>query len=221
MFSWPTPLPAPNRQAASTLATVIFYVVVNVALASAGEFNPTLNIGDTISGWKDVWGTDEKRHSLDELKDKACVVVVFSCHSCPTAVDYEERLIELGKKFSANSGVALVVINPNKVADDLPEKMSEHAKRKNYSFLYLHDETQQIAKSFGATYTPEAFVLNKNRQVVYMGAVDDSTDPKQVKVKYVEDAVAAALAGKPAPKAETVARGCTVRYVRERRKSGT
>ena len=74
-----------------------------------------------------------------------------------------------------------------------------------------------VAKAYGATFTPEFFVLDRYRKVIYLGAFDDNTDPAQVKTKYVEDAVAAALAGKKPEVGETVARGCTVRYERVRR----
>ena len=82
----------------------------------------------------------------------------------------------------------------------------------------MHDSTQQTAKSYGATYTPEIVVLNKERKVVYLGALDDSPDGKKVAKKYVEDAVAAALAGKSPQTTETPAIGCAVRYVKERKK---
>jgi hypothetical protein len=82
----------------------------------------------------------------------------------------------------------------------------------------LFDETQMIAKKFGAGYTPECFVLNQKREVVYMGAIDDSPDKTKVKVKYLEDAVAATLAGGLPKITETVPIGCRIRIVRTRRK---
>lgn len=184
----------------------------------AGEFNPVLNIGDAAPDWKDLAGVDDKKHSLAEFQDKEVLVIVFTCNSCPVAVDYEDRLLTLSKQFAADGKCALVAINANKVADDLLPKMQERAKKKGFTFPYLHDETQQVAKSYGATYTPEFFVLNKDRKIVYMGAMDDSTDPAKVKHKHVEAAVAATLAGKKPAITETVARGCAVRYVRERKK---
>jgi peroxiredoxin len=187
-------------------------------LLCAGEFNRTLSIGDAAPDWKDLAGVDEKKHSLAEFQDKEVLVIVFTCNSCPVAVDYEDRLLALSKQFVADGKCALIAINANKVADDLLPKMQERAKKKGFTFPYLHDESQQVAKAYGATYTPEFFVLNKDRKIVYMGAMDDSTDPAKVKQKHVEEAVAATLAGKKLAITETVARGCAVRYVRDRKK---
>lgn len=186
--------------------------------ALAGKYNSKLSIGDAAPEWKELPGTDGKKHSLGDLKDKEVIVVAFTCNTCPYAVDVEDRLIALAKKLSADGKGALVAINSNKVPDDLLPAMEKRAKAKSFNFPYLHDESQQVARDFGATYTPEFVVLNKDRKVVYLGALDDSPDGKKVTKKYVEDAVAAALAGKTLAVAETPAVGCAVRYVKERRK---
>ena len=97
--------------------------------------------------------------------------------------------------------------------------MKTRTESRGLKYLYLHDSTQQVAKSYGATYTPEFVVLNKDRKVVYLGAMDDSPELKKpVTKKYVEDAVAAALAGKAPEVTETPSVGCLVRYAKERRK---
>jgi hypothetical protein len=97
--------------------------------------------------------------------------------------------------------------------------MRKRAELKKFPFAYLRDDNQQIAKAYGASVTPEFFVLDKNRRVVYMGALDDATDPAAVKVNYVEEAIAASLSGKKPEVTETVARGCLVRYGRQRKKN--
>jgi peroxiredoxin len=186
--------------------------------AEAGKYNKQLSIGDAAPDWKGLEGTDGQKHSLADLSDKEVIVICFTCNTCPYAVDYEDRLIALAKKFAAEGDkCALVAINANKVKDDLLPAMQERAKTKGFNFPYLHDETQQVARSFGATYTPEFVVLNKQRKVIYLGAMDDSTDGKKITKRYVEDAVAAALAGKLPETTETPAVGCAVRYVRERK----
>ena len=185
----------------------------------AGTYNKTLSIGNAAPQWHDLASVDGKPHSLADLADKDVIVVCFTCNTCPYAVDYEDRLIALAKKFATDGGgCALVAINANKVKDDLLPAMVERAKAKGFNFPYLHDATQQVARSYGATFTPEFVVLNKERKVVYLGAMDDSPDGKNVTKRYVEDAVAAALAGTQPPVAETPAIGCAVRYVRERGK---
>ena len=188
-------------------------------LAISGEYNPVLSIGDKAPAWKNLPGVDEKKVSLSDLKKKDVVVLTFICNSCPYAVDYETRLIEFAKKHSGkDSKVALVAVNVNKVDEDLPPKMRAKAEAKGFNFPYLFDETQQIAKDYGAGFTPEFFVLNKDRKVVYMGAFDDSPNADKVKRRYVEEAVAAALTGKLPEVRETVPIGCRIRIERTRRR---
>src|SRR5262245_31266880 len=203
-----------NRRHISVLALLLACLLAVPALA--GKFNKTLNIGDNAPDFNNLTGTDGNTHSLGDLKDKEVVVICFTCNSCPYAVDYEDRLIALAKKFEAEGGkAAILAINPNQVPDDLLPAMQDKAMKKGFNFIYIHDASrQQIAKSYGATYTPEFVVLDKNRKVVYLGAMDDSPDGKKITKKYVEDAVAAALAGKMPAVTETPAVGCAVRYVK-------
>ncbi|MCA9169469.1 MAG: thioredoxin family protein [Planctomycetales bacterium] len=183
----------------------------------AGEFNPTLNILDTAPAWEKLPGVDGNEHALSDLKDVQVIVVVFTCNSCPYAVDHEQRLIALSKQY-VGKPVRLIAVNVNKVDEDALEAMKVRATDKGFNFTYLFDESQQIARDFGATYTPEFFVLNKQRQVIYMGAMDDSPSGQDVKVHYVEQAIEAALRGELPEIKETVAIGCGIRYVRARRK---
>lgn len=201
-----------------TLAALLLGCLASQALA--GKYNKTLSIGDSGPDFSNMEGTDGKAHSLADLKDKDVVVLCFTCNTCPYAVDYEDRLIALAKKFESEGGkAAIVAVNPNLVTDDLLPAMQERAKTKGFNFLYIHDASrQQVAKSYGATYTPEFVVLNKARKVVYLGAMDDSPDGKKITKKYVEDAVAAVLAGKSPEITETPAVGCAVRYAKERGK---
>ena len=185
----------------------------------AGEFNPVLEIGDKAPAWKKLPGVDGKEHSLEDLKKNDVVVVFFTCNSCPYAVDYEDRVLAFAKKHSGkDSKVGLVAINVNLVEEDLLPAMKKKAEEKGFNFPYLFDESQQIAKDFGAGFTPEFFVLNKDRKVVYMGAFDDSPNADKVKTQHVENAVAAALAGKSPAVTETVPIGCRIRIERRRRK---
>jgi peroxiredoxin len=199
------------------LATSLFTLVC-AAQAIAGTYNKQLSIGDSGPEWNNLEAAAGGTHSLSDLADKEVIVVCFTCNTCPYAVDYEDRLIALTSRFAKEgSRCALVAINANKVKDDLLPAMAERAKAKSFNFPYLHDATQQVAKSYGATFTPEFVVLNKERKVIYLGAMDDSPDGKNVKKRYVEDAVAAALAGQLPETKETPAVGCAVRYVRERK----
>jgi peroxiredoxin len=186
--------------------------------ALAGKYNSVLNVGDPAPAWENLEGVDGKRHSLVDLADKDVVVVVFTCNSCPVATDYEDRILAFSKKFSGpDSSVGLVAINVNTVTEDRLPKMRERAEAKGFDFQYLYDETQKIGRAYGAAFTPEFFVLGKDRKVVYMGGMDDSSVPSMVKRNYLVPAVEAALAGHRPEVAEAPAIGCRVRYQRERR----
>src|SRR6056297_2589559 len=157
--------------------TCLLAVVVVAETAASGEFNRVLNVGDAAPIWQDLPGVDGQAHSLGDLSDKDAVVVVFTCNSCPYAVDIEDRLIELSREYR-DRNVAVVAINVNLVREDLLPAMKQRAAEKQFPFAYLFDESQQIAKDFGAKRTPECFVLDGDRKVVYMGAFDDSPDGK-------------------------------------------
>src|SRR5262249_21863064 len=153
-----------------------------------------------------------------DLKDKDVVVVVVTCNHCPVAVAYEDRIIEFAKKYTSSpeSKVGLVAINVNNNNTDKLDKMKERAKTKGFNVTYVYEESQKIGRDLGATKTPEFFVLNKERKVVYMGAMDDSQPVKNVKKRYLEDAVDALLKGEKISTTETAARGCSVQYERSR-----
>jgi peroxiredoxin len=193
--------------------------LVSVALlasaALAGEYNEVLKIGDAAPAWSNLPGTDGARHSLSDLKAKKLVVVVFTCNSCPVAADYEDRIIAFATKHSGD--VAVVAINVNRIADDNLAKMKDRAEEKKFPYSYLFDETQKIAKEYGAVFTPEFFVLGLDRKVEYMGAMDDNSDPTKATQHHLEQALAALRNGEKPKLTETLARGCRIRYARERR----
>lgn len=187
------------------------------SFALAGKYNPTLSIGDPAPNWSKLPGVDDKAHSRDDLKDKEVVVLFFTCNSCEYAVDYEDRIIAIAKKYAgADSKVAFVGVNVNLVEEDRMPKMKEKAEKKSFPFIYLFDETQKIAKDFGASTTPEFFVLDKDRKVIYMGSLDDKPDAKAATINYLQLAIDAALTGKQPETKETVPIGCLVRYERRR-----
>lgn len=193
-----------------------FILTVNGAAQEKSNAKP--QIGDAAPEWKALAGTDGKQHSLSDLSAADVVVVCFTCNTCPYSVDYEDRLIALAKKYAAsNASVKLVAINSNGVPVDSLENMKKRATEKQFNFDYLKDETQDVAREYGAIYTPEFYVLNRDRKIVYRGAMDDSTKAEAVKVKYVELAVEAALSGKKTEVTTTGARGCAIRFKRKRR----
>src|SRR5690349_14561840 len=115
-------------------------------IACGGEFNEVLCIGDAAPAWSALPGTDGKEHSLADYKNKDVVVLVFTCASCPTAVDYEDRINDLAKKYGGEKGkVAVVAVCVNRVKEDLLPALTERAKQRDFAFDYLHDESQKIA----------------------------------------------------------------------------
>ncbi len=200
----------------SLTGPLAFVLLAIHSLASlAGEYNQVLDIGDPAPAWEGLVGVDDKTHALADLSSKPVIVVVFTCNSCPYAVDAEDRLIGLHEKYQ-DRGVALVAINVNQVEEDRLPAMKEKAKEKGFAFPYLIDETQQIAREYGAKNTPECFLLDADRKVRYMGSIDDSPDGKQINDKYLETAIDAVLAGKAPKIGETVPIGCLIRYARQR-----
>jgi peroxiredoxin len=190
-----------------------------VSRAQAGQFNSVLSIGDPAPAWKDLPGVDGKRHSMADLQDREIVVVVFTCNSCPIASDYEDRIIAFAKKYCGPGQKAvLVAINVNTVEEDLLPRMKERAAAKHFPYPYLFDESQKMGKAYGALFTPEFFVLDKDRKVAYMGAFDDNVEPTKTKHAYLEPAVQSILKGGKANPAETQASGCLIRYARSRRR---
>jgi peroxiredoxin len=186
--------------------------VAGLALVASTQAAP-LKIGEKAPKFSGLETTDGKSISLDDLKNKDVVVVCISCNHCPVVVAYEDRLIEFAKKHAGkDSKVALVAINVNNSEADRMPKMKERAKSKGFNFPYAYDPSQKIARELGATKTPEFFVFDKERRLVYHGAMDDSMNAEKVKHHYLVDAVQATLKGET-PKPETTKpQGCGIQY---------
>lgn len=185
----------------------------------AGKYNKVLSIGDEAPEWAALPATDDSDYGPKFFKDRKVFVIVFTSNSCPYSVDYEDRLIAFTKKHCGPKGkVALVAVNVNKIPEDSLEAMKQRADRKGFNFPYLFDESQKIARDFGALRTPQFFVLDQKRRVAYMGTMDDSSNPDKVKINYVEDVVIALLTGEEPKVTETPPIGCLIRFTRKRRR---
>ena len=174
-------------------------------------------IGDVVMDFK-LKNIDGKAVALSDYKTSKGAIVVFDCNTCPYSKAYNDRIIALNKKYSSQ-GFPVLAINandPQVSPGDSFEEMAAYAKRKNYDFPYLVDETQEVARAFGATNTPHVFVLKrdgKDFRVAYIGTVDNnSRDASAVSKKYVEDAVDALLAGQQVPTPTTKAIGCSIKW---------
>jgi len=157
---------------------------------------------------------DGKMVSLSDYKNAKGYIVVFTCNHCPFAQMYEKRIIDLHKKYS-KKGYPVIAINPNDpevVPEDNFESMQKLSNKKKYPFAYLFDEGQKVYPKFGATRTPHVFILDKNKVVKYIGAIDDNAkDEAAVQIRYVEDAITALDAGKDPNPNTTKAVGCSIK----------
>lgn len=177
-----------------------------------------LSVGDIAPDFS-LPNVDGKLVSLASTKDAngstpKGYIVVFTCNTCPYAVMYEDRIIELHQKMSPK-GWPVVAIQPNdpdlKPGDGF-EEMKVRASEKKFQFAYLLDDGQKISPQYGATKTPHFFLLDANRKVRYIGALDDNAqDADAVKKRYVENAISAIEAGKEPDPASTKAIGCGIK----------
>lgn len=191
--------------------------VIAILFINASKPLPGYGIGDYAKDFE-LPNIDGKMISLADYPDAKGFIVVFTCNTCPYAKAYESRIIGLDKKY-ADKGFPVIAINPNdleKQPGDSMEEMKKRAKDKKYTFPYLRDDSQQIAKAFGATKTPHTYVLSKANgkySVEFIGAIDDSAnDPSDVSETYVENAIDALLTGAKPPKTEARAIGCTIKW---------
>jgi peroxiredoxin len=159
--------------------------------------------------------TDGRTVSAEQYAAKPILGVVFWCNHCPYVKAWESRLIALQKEYAAR-GVQFVLISsndPTKYPDDSFDAMAAVAREKGYPFPYVFDETQAVARAYGATRTPEIFLFDRGRTLRYHGAPDDNFEnPEAVSNHYLKDAVEALLAGRAPATADTAPRGCTIKW---------
>jgi peroxiredoxin len=174
-------------------------------------------VGDKAIDFK-LKNIDGKAVSMADYGAAKGFIVVFTCNHCPFSIKYEDRINALAKKYQGQ-GYQLIAVNPNdsvQYPSDSYAAMQTRAKEKGFVFPYLLDDTQAIAKTYGATKTPHVFVLQKEKGdlvVKYIGAIDDNTDDAAaVKTKYVEQAIDELNAGKAVTTATTKAIGCGIKW---------
>jgi peroxiredoxin len=162
----------------------------------------------------DLPGVDGRNHTLEEYGDAPVLVLVQSCNHCPYVLAWEGRINALAKDYTER-GVRIVAVSSND-ADAYPadsfDAMVEHAGEAGYVFDYLYDESQDVARALGSERTPEAFVFDADRRLVYHGAVDDDRDESAVTAQYLRDGIEAALSGEAPEVGDTPPVGCTVKW---------
>jgi len=187
----------------------VFAVVAASNFAVAGKYNKKIDIGDKAPTWSSIPGCDGEEHSFADYKGAKALVICFTCNKCPVAVAYEGRMKEIAKDY-ADKGVKFVAINVNR-SEDL-DAVKKRSQEKDFEFSYLYDETEKSAKAYGATRTPEFFVLCPEGTIAYTGALDDNMKESKVKEKYLRNAIDAVLAGNEPETAETKPVGCGIKW---------
>lgn len=190
---------------------VVTSCLISGSVSRASKFNRVVDVGQQAPVWKNLVGIDDKKHSLTDFRDAKAVVIVFSCNHCPVAQAYEERLKAFVKDYK-EKGVALLAINVNNIPSDRLDKMKQRAEKREFNFPYLYDPSQKTARAYGATCTPHAFLLDKDRKIAYMGKIDDNMNLNKVTELYLRDAVDAVLAGDAPEVTETRQIGCGILY---------
>ncbi len=202
------------------LVLSLFALALFTAPALAGEFNKKVDIGQKapdISGIEALAPNGETTSlNLGDLKDDV-VVVVFLANHCPVVLAYEDRIHDFVADYKGK-GVKVVGIattgRGTAKTDDLAAIKERASKDKKFNYVYGYDKSQDIGRSYGATNTPQFFVLDKDREIRYMGSMDDSQNEARVKHQYLRDAVDALLAGKQIEVKETKPFGCGIQYNR-------
>ncbi len=159
---------------------------------------------------------DGKMISLAQFADAPTLLVMFICNHCPYVLHLREHLVHLVKEYQTK-GVAAVGINSNDVTrypDDAPDKMAEAAEMSGFTFPYLFDESQVVAKAYRAACTPDFFLFDQERKLMYRGQYDDSRPKNDIPVsgKDLRAALDAALAGRPVAQDQKPSVGCGIKW---------
>jgi len=172
-----------------------------------GTTAPDFKLLDTVSG---------ETKQLNDLKSEVATVVMFICNHCPYVKHVREELVELTNKYTAQN-ISFIAISSNDAdnyPDDGPEQMKQEATQFGFSFPYLYDETQEIAKSYQAACTPDFYVFDGNLGCVYRGRLDGATPGNDVPVtgKDLRSALDAVISGKPVSPDQQPSVGCNIKW---------
>jgi peroxiredoxin len=186
--------------------------VLAALLAASAAPAADLKVGAPAPDFTLPSASDGKAVALKDLLAKSkAVAVVFVATKCPVSNAYNTRMAALGKEYAAK-GIPLVGINSNKT--EPAAEVKAHAEKHGFTFAVLKDEGNRIADAYGATKTPEVFVIDPKGNLIYHGRIDENQDdPQNVKSPDLRNALEAILSGRPVPTAETKAFGCTIKRV--------
>ena len=193
----------------------IFFLSISLVISSM-VYSQGYKVGDKATDFK-LKNVDGKYVSMSDYPKAKGFAVVFTCNHCPYAQAYQDRLIQLDKKYKALAYPLLAISSsdPSIVPDDSYEQMVKRANEKGYSFPYLFDDGQNVMRQFGAQRTPDVFLIEKKGKdfiVQYIGAIDDNyQEPEKVSNPYLANAIDALLAGRTPEPTFTKAIGCGIK----------
>jgi len=197
--------------------SILAVSALTFALLVAADLPDGVKVGDAAPDFN-VKNIDGQRVGLATFKDAKGIILVFTCNHCPYSKKYEDRIIDLHKQFQPK-GWPVLAINPNDstvVPEDSFSEMQILAKEHEYKFPYALDETQDVAKKYGARRTPHVFLLKNTKGgfvVSYIGAIDDNVqDPSQVEQRFVATALDQMINDQPVTTQTTKAIGCTIKW---------
>jgi peroxiredoxin len=206
-----------NQHRMNMLMRLFFAICLILLVAGKSAPPKGYEIGDLVDNFK-LKNVDGKMISLSDYDNQKGVILIFDCNTCPYSRAYNQRIIQLNEKYSPK-GFPVITINandPNLSPGDSFAEMVNRAKSKNYTFPYLVDVSQDVARAFGATNTPHVFLLKKKGVhfvLAYSGTIDNnSRDGSRATRKYVEEAIGALLSGNEVPTTRTKALGCSIKY---------
>lgn len=176
-------------------------------MLSLGTKAPDFVLPDTVSG-KDI--------ALKDVASDKATVIMFICNHCPYVIHVNEEIVRLAKDYQSK-GVAFLAISSNDVDNypqDSPNKMKVLAEKEGYTFPYLYDESQEVAKAYDAACTPDFYVFDGDLRLVYRGRLDESRPKTDIPLtgKDLRGALDAILAGRPAPEKQYPSAGCNIKW---------
>ncbi|MEM9888233.1 MAG: thioredoxin family protein [Bacteroidota bacterium] len=170
---------------------------------------PDFILPDTVS---------DKNRSLDEVAGEKGTMVMFICNHCPYVIHVKDEMVSIANEYQ-QKGIGFVAISSNDVENypaDSPEKMKEFAAQEGFSFPYLYDETQSVARAYEAACTPDFYLFDSDKHLYYRGRMDASRPGNQVPLtgKDLRTALDSLLSGKPAPVEQHPSMGCNIKWKR-------
>ena len=176
-------------------------------MLSLGTKVPDFSLPDVVTG---------KKVSLNDFSEKKALLIMFICRHCPYVVHVQEELARIGVDYK-DKDIDIIAISsndPDYDSDDRPEKLKEMAEDLGFNFPYLFDETQEVAKAFTAACTPDFFLFNKEKKLVYRGQLDDSRpgNGQPVTGKDLREAISATLVGKAVVEEQRPSSGCNIKW---------